>query len=172
MCLYDLVLSRGCVGRRGLAKEEKFSAHTFVLGGIITLHGTASWAADAILQFHTGSSMPGEDNESIQAEMGGVVTRAPFMNVENITMKNRFSPRAFLFGTNPRIFLREGNSVGSLQQSPTSARGGNSVEASGILQARNPNSFSAFSFRIRRRTSSRMGILSKSASQRSGVIRG
>ena len=36
----------------------------------------------------------------------------------------------------------------------------------------NPNSLSAFSFRIRGRTSSRMAIFSKSASQRSGVIKG
>jgi hypothetical protein len=84
MHLYDLILTRGCVGCRELAKEEKCSAHTFVLGGITTLHGTASWAADAILQFHTGSAMPGEDNESIQAERGSVVTRAPFLNVKTL----------------------------------------------------------------------------------------
>jgi hypothetical protein len=36
----------------------------------------------------------------------------------------------------------------------------------------NPNNLSAFSFRIRGRTSSRMAIFSKSAIQRSGVIKG
>jgi hypothetical protein len=47
-----------------------------------------------------------------------------------------------------------------------------SVYASGTPYTFNPSNLSAFSLRISGRTSSRIGIFSKSASQRSGVING